>query len=461
MIDANFFGNMEIEIGGLASGLGRGKTVVTKHQQILDYIRSLPLGAQISVRKIARVLHVSEGTAYRAIKDAEREGFVSTLDRIGTVRVERKEKAQIERLTFAEVVRIVEGTVLGGREGLHKSLGRLVIGAMKTESISRYLNPGSLMIVGNREQVQRMSLKSGAAVLITGGFTASPMVERLANEYQLPLISCSYDTFTTATLINRALYDQMIKKDILYVEDVVQEQSLSTLTPVDTVRDYYHLVEATGHSRVPVVDRNGRLVGIISPRDVAEAESSAPIARFMTRHPVTVTPKTTIASASHRMAFEGIEMMPVVRDRNLVGVLTRQDVIRALQIMSRQPQVAETVEDVVVRDFASVESGDGQVLLRGQVTPQMTTSGGTLASGPLTTIIQEAARVCLRRVRHADMVVENMTLYMLRPVPVDSTIDARAQVLDYGRRYAKVEVVIEDEADAFAKALLTAQWIER
>lgn len=435
--------------------------MATKHQQILNHIESLPLGSQISVRKIARVLGVSEGTAYRAIKEAEAEGLVSTVDRIGTVRIERKEKAQIERLTFAEVVRIVEGTVLGGRDGLHKSLGRFVIGAMETEFISRYLNPGSLMIVGNREHVQRMSLKSGAAVLITGGFTASSTVERLANEHHLPLISCSYDTFTTAALINRALYDRMIKKDILYVEDVVPEQRLATLQPQNRVRDYYHLVEETGHTRVPVVDEEGKLVGILSPRDVAEADPSGAISAFMTRQPVTVTPKTTIASASHRMAFEGIEMMPVVRNRDLVGVLTRQDVIRALQIMSRQPQVGETMEDVTIRDFQQVVSGEGQVTLRGQVTPQMTTSGGTLATGPLTTMIQEAARACLRRVRHADMVVENLTLYMLKPASVDTMIDAQAQVLDYGRRYAKVEVVVRDRTDIFAKALLTAQWIER
>lgn len=438
-----------------------GTAVATKHQQILNYIESLPLGAQISVRKIARVLDVSDGTAYRAIKEAEGEGLVSTMDRIGTIRIERKEKEQIERLTFSEVVRIVEGTVLGGRNGLHKSLGRFVIGAMQTEAISRYLNPGSLMIVGNREHVQRLSLKSGVAVLITGGFTASPLVERLANEFDLPLISSSYDTFTTAALINRALYDRLIKKDILYVEDIVAQQSLATIRLNQTVREYYHLVEETGHTRVPVVDSEGRLVGILSPRDVAEADGADLISTFMTRQPVTVTPKTTIASASHRMVFEGIEMMPVIRNRELVGVLTRQDVIRALQMMSQQPQVGETVEDVIIRDFEQIQMGDHSTMLRGEVTPQMTTSGGTLASGPLVTLIQESTRLCLRRVRNVEMVIENMTLYMLKPAPVDCRIEVQANVLDYGRRYAKVEVVVKERVDVYAKALLTAQWIER
>lgn len=40
------------------------------------------------MRKIAKFLNVSEGTAYRAIKDADKMGMVATIDRVGTVRIE-------------------------------------------------------------------------------------------------------------------------------------------------------------------------------------------------------------------------------------------------------------------------------------------------------------------------------------------------------------------------------------
>ncbi|TGV07300.1 GntR family transcriptional regulator, partial [Mesorhizobium sp. M00.F.Ca.ET.186.01.1.1] len=94
--------------------------MATKHEQILQHIDRLPIGSKISVRQIAKDLDVSEGTAYRAIKEAETQGYVSTIERVGTVRIEKKHKENIERLTFAEVVNIVDGHVLGGREGLHK-----------------------------------------------------------------------------------------------------------------------------------------------------------------------------------------------------------------------------------------------------------------------------------------------------------------------------------------------------
>ncbi|BDP54415.1 hypothetical protein EfmJHP35_23390 [Enterococcus faecium] len=89
--------------------------MATKHDLILEYIESLPVGNRISVRSIAKELNVSEGTAYRAIKDAENVGLVSTIQRVGTIRIERKLKKHIERLTFGEVVRIIEGDVLGSK----------------------------------------------------------------------------------------------------------------------------------------------------------------------------------------------------------------------------------------------------------------------------------------------------------------------------------------------------------
>lgn len=433
----------------------------TKHEQILEHIESLSVGSRISVRRIARDLSVSEGTAYRAIKEAEIQGLVSAIDRIGTVRIERQQKKNIERLTFAEVVNIVEGTVLGGRDGLHKTLQRFVIGAMQLEAAVRYIEAGSLMIVGNREQVQKTSLEHGAAVLITGGFEASEEVQKLADELDLPLISCTYDTFTTATMINRAIYDRLIKKDILLVEDVVANQQLVVLNRNQTTKDYFQLVEQTGHARVPVVDDHERLVGVVTARDVAEAAATDTVEQHMSRQPYTVSPKAPIAAAAHRMVWEGIEMLPVVQNRKLIGVISRQDIIKALQIMSRQPQVGETLERGVLQGLEEVYNEDHSLSVFAEVTPSMTGSVGTLAVGSLTTLIEYSAVACVQRNRRADMVVENLTLYFMKPIPVDVKLEVRARLLDYGRRFAKIDVEVFDGADRAAKALLTTQLLER
>src|SRR5690625_6364235 len=77
------------------------------------------------------------------------------MDRVGTVRIERKEKEHIKHLTFAGVINVVEGQVLGGKNGLHKTLNKFVIGAMQLDAMMRYTEADSLLIVGNRVKAHR------------------------------------------------------------------------------------------------------------------------------------------------------------------------------------------------------------------------------------------------------------------------------------------------------------------
>src|SRR5690625_4075581 len=142
------------------------------------------------------------------------------MDRVGTVRIERKEKEHIKHLTFAGVINVVEGQVLGGKNGLHKTLNKFVIGAMQLDAMMRYTEADSLLIVGNRVKAHELALKAGAAVLITGGFDTTEHIKQLADEKNLPIMSTTYDTFTVAEMINRAIYDQLIKKEIVFVNDI-------------------------------------------------------------------------------------------------------------------------------------------------------------------------------------------------------------------------------------------------
>ena len=185
--------------------------MATKHEQILDYIANLAVGKKISVRSIAKHLKVSEGTAYRAIKEAENTGFVSTIARVGTIRIEQKPLNPIESVTFKTLVDLIDAKVLGGQAGMDKKLDKFVIGAMTPAAMRPYITRNSLLIVGNREDAQRLALEDGAAVLITGGFETSSAIIALADDQQLPVLQTAYDTFTVATMINRALSDQAIK----------------------------------------------------------------------------------------------------------------------------------------------------------------------------------------------------------------------------------------------------------
>ena len=287
---------------------------VTKHDQILEYIETLPVGEKISVRGIAKALSVSEGTAYRAIKEAENIGLVSTLQRVGTIRIEKKVKENIERLTFGEVSKIIEGDILAGRKGLDKVLKKFIIGAMTEENMLRYITSGSLMIVGDRTGVQRLALENGAAVLLTGGFDVSEDILSLADEVEMPIIRTTYDTFTVATTINRAISDQMIKKDIMTVKDIETPfEKTYYLNVKDTVEDYQKLTEISGFSRFPVINKTNRLMGIITSKDVVNKALTQPIEKLMTKDPRKAKQHMSVASIGHQMIWDGLEIVQLSR----------------------------------------------------------------------------------------------------------------------------------------------------
>ncbi|MCM3237252.1 CBS domain-containing protein [Heyndrickxia oleronia] len=434
--------------------------MATKHEQILQYIDNLPIGEKISVRQIAKALNVSEGTAYRAIKDAENKGYVSTIERVGTIRIESKKKNNIEKLTFAEVVNIVDGQVLGGKKGLHKTLTRFVIGAMKLEAMMKYTGAGNLLIIGNRTKAHELALRAGAAVLITGGFDTDEEVKKLADELELPILSTSYDTFTVATMINRAIYDQLIKKEIILVEDILTPiDQTAYLLNNDNLGSWYKKNKLTSHSRFPVVDKGMKVLGMVTSKDIIEHDYQMTIEKVMTKNPITVGLKTSVTSAAHMMIWEGIEVLPVVDDyHRLFGIISRQDVLKALQMSQRQPQVGETIDDIITTQIDANSSDESYYF---EVSPQMTNPLGTISYGVFTTLVYEAASRKLKKQKKGDIVIENLTIYFIKPVQIESTIEVVPTILEAGRKFGKMDVEVFNEGQLVGKALLMCQLIDR
>lgn len=436
--------------------------VMTKHEQILKHIEGLKIGSKISVRKIAKDMEVSEGTAYRAIKEAENLGLVSTKERIGTVRVEKKNRNNIDKLTFGEVVNIVDGDVLGGERGLGKSLNKFVIGAMEQDAMLRYIDEGSLLIVGNRVEAHRLALEQGAGVLITGGFETSEDVRTLADGIGLPVITCGYDTFTVAAMINRAIYDRLIKKKIMLIEDLISpKQQFPFLKGSNTVEDWRNLLDATGHSRFPVVDEWNRVIGIITSKDIWGAPKEQSIDKLMTRNPLTVTKQTSVATAAHMMVWEGIDVLPVTDNfRKLIAVITRKDVLKALQYIQKQPQIGETFQDLIWSGFEQHRDESGNISFRGMVTPQMANPLGTVAEGVLMTLMTQAANLAVKVHKKGDLVLENMSTYFIKPLPIESEIEIRTRIMEISRKFGKVDVDVMHQGGLICRAMLTSQMID-
>lgn len=439
--------------------------MATKHEEIIHYLETLPIGQKVSVRSIAHDLQVSEGTAYRAIKSAENNGIVATIERVGTVRIEKERAKKIEELSFADILDLINGHVLGGSQGLNKTLNKFVIGAMTEEAMVPYIKPMSLVIIGNRDRAQQIALEHGAAVLITGGFKTSAANIRLADSAQLPLINTNYDTFTVASLINRELSNMTIKQDIITVHDIYRPiTQLPVLRQTQRVSDYLHLRENTNQSRFPVVTDKGRLVGVVTFRDMQDYSSGTSLDKVMIKTLITVTPHTSLASATHLLLSNSIEMLPVVDNNfNLIGEVSRNDIQaydRPHPHTGNWTLQAQAGESLHVRPNQQSLADNQFPSWHVHVTPQMASDAGSLAVGVLTELLTLATTRSLRQFQQKVSMVDQIELHYFRLVQIDHDLEIQLRVISENRRRSVLDVDVRSDYLAVAKAVITCQVIE-
>jgi predicted transcriptional regulator len=424
----------------------------TKHAKILDYIKNLPIGDKISVRGIAKTLKVSEGTAYRAIRDADNLGIVSTIERVGTIRIDRKLNRAFDQLTYSEVARITDSEVLGGVLGLNNLLNRFVIGAMKKDSMAKYVVPGGLMIVGNRANIQKYALEEKVAVLVTGGFEVSKDIISLSDKLNIPVMRTAYDTFTTASMINQALTEQGIKNEIMQLSDIISDKHHEPyLFTTDRTEDYKRVRDITGKTRIPIVDKKMQFMGMVAPINVASAMDSLLLSKSMNQRIVVAYLNESVVSVAHKMVSESIDMLPVVdENQRYIGVISLneiQDSLRAIRL--NHTQNTEMVNENVSRQL--IKSSNGEYLAT--VTPKMIHGVGTISYGALSEWLASVAMRTLDDEAKLEIIIEQINIHFLQIIQLESQLRFLPRILESSRRSAILTI------DVYSKKLLVAMGI--
>jgi len=94
------------------------------------------------------------------------------------------------------------------------------------------------------------------------------------------------------------------------------------------------ILKKYGHSGIPIVDRGNNLVGIITRKDVDRAISHglshAPVKGFKSHGIVKVNPDSTIGNIQKLMIENGIGRVPVIEKKKIIGIVTRKDILRFL-----------------------------------------------------------------------------------------------------------------------------------
>ncbi len=157
----------------------------------------------------------------------------------------------------------------------------------------------------------------------------------------------------------------------------IMTKDVITVTPDTKIEDAANLMLRDHISGLPVVDDQAQLVGIVSESDFLRRseigtgrrraawlqfllgpgkaaadfvrERGRRVADVMTQRPITVDEETPLEDLVRLMEKNGIKRLPVMRDKKLVGIVTRSNLLQAVASMAREiPD--PTADDEHIRD---------------------------------------------------------------------------------------------------------------
>jgi CBS domain-containing protein len=118
------------------------------------------------------------------------------------------------------------------------------------------------------------------------------------------------------------------ERERITVRDIMVED-VAYVTVPGTREDVMEACKENYISGVPVV-KEGNVVGVVTRQDLLRNPTEEQVALLMTRDPVLIGPDATIAEAARVIRSHGIRRLPVVEDGKLVGLVTVADFIRAI-----------------------------------------------------------------------------------------------------------------------------------
>jgi IMP dehydrogenase len=175
--------------------------------------------------------------------------------------------------------------------------------------------------------------------------TKSWLTKKIA--LQVPLVSANMDVVTESemaiamareggigiihrfmTIAGQARHIGRVKK----AESFIVDQPI-TMADSHTVGDVKRVVNETGTGGILILDKNDKLIGIVSTRDLLfETDESKPVTTIMSRSVHTAPPTTTLKEAERLLHEHRIEKLPLVDgDGKVAGLVTLKDIMKITQ----------------------------------------------------------------------------------------------------------------------------------
>jgi CBS domain-containing protein len=134
----------------------------------------------------------------------------------------------------------------------------------------------------------------------------------------LSTVSSGHDYMTDAR--SGASAKPRVARDVMTADPV-------TARPDQTPQEAAELLLYHHISGLPVLDKQGQLVGVVSEADLIGKQGKT-VAEVMSKHPITVSAEDPLELVATTMSAHHIKRVPVLEDGRMTGIISRADVVR-------------------------------------------------------------------------------------------------------------------------------------
>ena len=190
------------------------------------------------------------------VDDAEKLIGVVTLSNITQRFMDAMDESTLasSQTSLDDIASTINGQVLAGGPAF-RSTGRIQVAASNLSDLRSVLEPGDILITGQREDVLKTAIQTGVGLIIhtCGGMPSEALLAE-SNAAGIALIHTLSDTYTTARLLNQSTP----------IRHVMTHTDLVVFGENDLVDDIREKMLKTRYRSYPVVDVNGRIKGFVS-----------------------------------------------------------------------------------------------------------------------------------------------------------------------------------------------------
>ena len=167
---------------------------------------------------------------------------------------------------YANILDTLEGSMVVGDSEAYFDRGKVLIAAANPDLMENYIEKHDLVILGNRYESQLCAIEMEAGcIIVCEGAGVSLTIRKLAQERGCAVITTPYDTYTTARLINQSM-------PISYF---MTKENIIEFSEEDYLDDIREIMASKRHRDFPVLDSDGKYIGMISRRNLLGAKGKS------------------------------------------------------------------------------------------------------------------------------------------------------------------------------------------